>query len=238
MIGAKIMSNHVICVKWGNKYPSQYVNVLKNMCQRHITVPFEFHCLTEDPKGLDPDIQIIKLPTHPGIKTWWSKLYMFSPELPVQGTILYFDLDIIVFRNIDRLFSHCAGEFQIIRDFNRCRVKDWKLSNSSVMRWETGRLDYLWTEFANNPSQIISHNHGDQDWISKRAAQDIRHWPDEWIRSYKWEMQGRKEIKVTKGNKKVFEHPPTIADENCVAVFHGLPNPHECGDPFVVDNWR
>jgi len=238
MIGARTMSNHVICVKWGNKYPSQYVNVLKNMCQRHITVPFEFHCLTEDPKGLDPDIQIIKLPSHPGIKTWWSKLYMFSPDLPIKGTVLYFDLDVVIFKNIDRLFSHNAGEFMIIRDFNRCRVSDWKLSNSSVMRWETGRLDYLWTEFAQEPSNVIRNNHGDQDWITKRAAKDIRHWPDEWIRSYKWEMMPRNSRPVSKGNKKVFEHAPVIEDNNLVAVFHGEPKPCNSGDPFVIDNWQ
>jgi hypothetical protein len=163
---------------------------------------------------------------------------MFSPELPIRGTILYLDLDVIIFKNIDCLFSHTPNEFMIIRDFNRCRVKDWKLSNSSVMRWETGRLDYLWTEFSVNTAKIIGSNHGDQDYITKRAEADIRHWPDEWIRSYKWEMMGRKDTKIIKGNKKVFEHPPTIAEENRVAVFHGEPKPSTCGDPFVIDNWR
>ena len=238
MIGAPDMPNHVLCVKWGNKYTSQYVNVLRSMCRRHISVPFEFHCLTEDPKGLDTDINVIKLPTLPGIKTWWSKLYMFSPELPVRGPILYFDLDVIIFKNIDCLFSYTPNEFMIIRDFNRCRVKDWKLSNSSVMRWETGKLDYLWTEFSVNTANIIGSNHGDQDYITKRAASDIRHWPDEWIRSYKWEMQGRKDTKIVKGNKKIFEHPPTITEQNLVAVFHGEPKPSTCGDTFVIDNWR
>jgi hypothetical protein len=232
------MPNHVLCVKWGSKYTSQYVNVLRSMCLRHISVPFTFHCLTEDSKGLDSDINLIQLPNRPGIKTWWSKLFMFSPELPIQGTILYLDLDVIIFRNIDRLFSHDPGNFQIIRDFNRCRVKDWKLSNSSVMRWDTGKLQYLWQDFASNPASIMGSMHGDQDYITKRAAEDIRHWPDEWIRSYKWEMQSRKDTKIVKGNKKVFEHPPTITEQNLVAVFHGEPKPSNCGDPFVIDNWR
>ena len=62
--------NHVVCVKWGNKYVSQYANVLKNMVRRHTTLPYEFHCITDDPKGLDPDINVIKLPSDPCIKTW------------------------------------------------------------------------------------------------------------------------------------------------------------------------
>ena len=68
------------------------------MCNRHITVPYEFHCLTENKQGINVDIDIVDLPNHPGIKTWWSKLYMFSPELPSKGTIGYLDRDVIVLR--------------------------------------------------------------------------------------------------------------------------------------------
>ena len=136
--------NHVVCVKWGNKYIAKYVNVLYSMCKRNITVPFEFHCITDDVNGLDPNIKTIMLPKHPWIKTWWSKLWMFSNEFPLKGTILYFDLDIIIFNNVDNLLTHNPGKFHIIRDFNRCRIKDWKHSNSSVMRWEAGTMNYLY----------------------------------------------------------------------------------------------
>ena len=60
--------NHVVCVKWGNKYISKYANVLNNMVKRHTTVPFQFQCLTDDPAGLDPEINVIKLPNDPWIK--------------------------------------------------------------------------------------------------------------------------------------------------------------------------
>ena len=147
--------NHIICVKWGNKYISQYANVLYNMVKRHTTLPFEFHCITDDPTGLDSHIKTIKLPNDPWIKTWWSKLWMFGSHLPLQGNILYFDLDIIVFRNIDNLFTHNPDKFMIIRDFNRCRIKEWKLCNSSVMRWQTGTMNFLWEDFNNNHTQIM-----------------------------------------------------------------------------------
>jgi hypothetical protein len=230
--------NHVVCVKWGNKYISKYVNVLYNMCKRNITVPYEFHCITDDTNGLEPHINTIQLPNDPWIKTWWSKLWMFGGHFPLKGNILYFDLDVVVFNNIDLLFTHNTGRFHIIRDFNRCRVKDWSLSNSSVMRWEAGKLNYLWDEFVEKPNVIMQNNHGDQDWISKRAKADINWFPDEWIRSYKWEMIGMKDTKLLmKDGKKFFRKPVDISPENKVAVFHGEPKPFNCADEWVVKNW-
>ncbi len=232
-------TNHVVCVKWGNKYPSKYANVLNSMVKRHLTLPFQFHCFTDDADGLDPDINIIKLPKDPIIKTWWSKLWMFSPTIPIQGNILFFDLDVVVFDNIDILFTHNPEKFMIIRDFNRCRMKEWTYSNSSCMRWRTGTMNYLWDEFQQNAVRIMQQNHGDQDWITKRAKNDINHWPDEWIRSYKWEMVGFKDTKLlTKDGKSYFQKPAKVSPGNRVAVFHGKPNPMECADKFVIDNWH
>ena len=230
--------NHIVCVKWGNKYISQYVNVLYNMIKRNTTVPFEFHCITNDLKGLDPHIKTIKLPNDPWIKTWWSKLWMFGSHFPLQGNILYFDLDVIVFKNIDELFNYNPDKFMIIRDFNRCRVKDWKLCNSSVMRWNTGTINYLWDDFVSKPNKVMQDNHGDQDWITKRAEQDTNHWPDDWIRSYKWEMIGFKDTKARRGPKLIFDRPPKVIPENKVAVFHGEPKPFNCGDEWVEANWK
>jgi hypothetical protein len=30
-------------------------------------------------------------------------------------------------------------------------------------------MQYLWGEFQNNPTSVMQNNHGDQDWITKRA---------------------------------------------------------------------
>ena len=231
--------NHVVCVKWGNKYVSKYVNVLKNMVARNVTLDYEFHCITDDPVGLDPDIDVIRLPKDPSIKTWWSKLWMFSPDMPLKGNILFFDLDVVIFKNIDPLFTHNPNKFHIIRDFNRCRIKDWKLSNSSCMRWEAGTMHYLWNDYKQDPDRVMRQNHGDQDWITKRARDDINWFPDEWIRSYKWEMVGFKDTKLlTKDGRKYFRTPCKVEPENRVAVFHGSPNPMECADEWVIKNWQ
>ena len=61
--------NHVVCVKWGNKYVPEYVNVLYNMVKRH-TKPS-----AETPKGgiieklLPLEISNLSLLTKSGEKT-------------------------------------------------------------------------------------------------------------------------------------------------------------------------
>ena len=101
-------------------------------------------------------------------------------------------------------------------------------------------MDYLWNEFKERSAQIMQQNHGDQDWITKRAKDDISWFPDQWIRSYKWELIGLKDSKLltTKDGKKYFREPVKLEPGNRVAVFHGSPNPMECGDQWVIDNWK
>ena len=43
---------------------------------------------------------------------------------------------------------------------------------------------------------------------------------------------------LTKEGKKWFRTPAKVEKDNKVAVFHGSPNPMECADKFVEDNWR
>ena len=141
-------NNYVLCLKHGNKYSAEYVNVLRKMTQRNLTVAHEFVCFTEDPKGIDPDIRILPLPAVV-LKGWWYKTMLFNPHLPIQGTMLFIDLDVIIFKNIDKLFTHKPGEFCVCRDFNRCFQPNWQKMNSSVVRWSTGQHPQIYNNFIN-----------------------------------------------------------------------------------------
>lgn len=233
------MPRHIVCVKWGTKYSADYVNKLYNMCQRNSTLRFHFHCVTDDAEGLNPEIKIIDLPKHPGLESWWTKLWLFSSEFPLQGTVLFFDLDVVVFNNIDKLFTDAPGKFRIIRDFNRCRVETWNMCNSSVFRFEAGTMNYIWDEYVNRYQDIMRQLHGDQDWITKKTKDCVCFWNDSWIRSYKWEFYNSlRPLRDPQAKMYHFNGEPNIPQDCCVAVFHGKPNPHECSDQFVVDNWK
>ncbi len=207
------------------------------MTQRHCNIPHQFICFTENRKDIDKEITTMQLPTM-NLDGWWFKPWFFSKDMPIQGTMLYFDLDVIVFRNIDKLFTHKPKQFCIIRDFNRSIRHNFDKINSSVFRLETGMFDPIWQQFKNDPKMHMQKNRGDQDWMYKNIR-NFSYWPDEWIQSYKWEMRDRRELSVLNGKRNfIVDAPPKILNDCSVAVFHGEPNPLDANDSWVKKNWK
>jgi len=231
--------NYVVCLKYGDKYSAEYVNKLYSMVQRNLTVPHEFICFTENSKGINTNVTVRDLKLLSGVSGWWYKPMFFNPGLNLHGTILFLDLDLIIFRNIDKLFTYKPGNFLIIRDFNRYVVKNYQKFNSSVFRLTTGQHRNVYDNFIKQPSAVIKRYHGDQDWIRDVIKTDFEFWPDEWIQSYKWEMRGKPAMtRDNRGNRNFIEPGvPKIKDEASIAVFHGDPNPHNCIDEWCKENW-
>tara|TARA_B100000282_G_C31714493_1_gene482822 strand:- start:105 stop:998 length:894 start_codon:yes stop_codon:yes gene_type:complete len=233
--------NYIVCLKHGIKYGSQYVNNLYSMVQRHCTLPFEFVCFTDDIREINPAIKTISL-KHIGVYGWWYKPIFFDKNLPLDGNILYFDLDIVIHKNIDNLFTYNPGKFLICRDFNRSIRHDWNRMNSSVFRLVSGSLPFVFDEFMENAPMNMRRHHGDQDWIYE-MLKDRKNlwmfWPDEWIQSYKWEMRDRSQLDRINGIRNFKVKADPIIHPLCnVAVFHGEPHPHQVEDDWVKDNWK
>jgi hypothetical protein len=227
----------VLCVRFGNRYGREYVERLRNMVSRHLTVPYEFMCLTDDHHPIDGVKSIVR-PNEGYAKGWWHKVHMFDPSLGLKGRVLYFDLDIVIHNNIDKLVENFQSEFLGIRDFNRKFNPQWNILNSSIMSWPAGLHPDIFTTFKTNPKQA-QKLHGDQDWIWNIAKSRITFWPESWIQSYKWEIRDRNDT-IFQNGKRSFRSikNPKIPDSCCVCVFHGDPKPEDVQDPFVVDNWR
>ena len=75
--------NHILCMKWGDKYGPEYVNRLYNIVKQHLTLPFTFICLTDDPTGINPAVQCHPIPDlglPAGLpERGWKKLTTFNP---------------------------------------------------------------------------------------------------------------------------------------------------------------
>jgi len=80
----------IVCWKWKNsnyqkkEFTSWHVNRLAAMVRRHLGVPHELICVTDDPSGLDKDIrpvplpEIPDLPVLPGRPNCFLRLWAFS----------------------------------------------------------------------------------------------------------------------------------------------------------------
>lgn len=228
----------VVCVRFGSKYGRDYVEKLRNMVARHLTVPYSFYCLTDDKHEIPGVISLIQ--NNGGYsKAWWHKIHMFDPSLPLHGRILYFDLDIVIYNNINKLTEVGEFDFYGICDFNRKFYPKWNSLNSSVMTWIHGTQNEIYDEFCKN-KMAAQRMHGDQDWIWRISKNKIKFFPYEWIQSYKWEIRGREEL-VDRTGKKGFRETKNhinLHPESAVAVFHGDPKPSMIKDRLIVDNWQ
>lgn len=232
---------YVLCLKHGAKYSADYVNKLYSMVQRHCTLDIEFVCLTDDPQGIHEDIKILPLPGQ--LQGWWCKPYMFSNDLPLKGIVLYIDLDVVIANNIDHLFTWKENNWCTLRDFTRVMRTTWQKYNSSIIRYRVGELDFVWTEYQKDRINIEKRLHGDQDWLYEvtHKKKPAMLYPDSWIQSWKWEV--RKDKTFANGGIRGKRRLRTIEhckpkEECCICVFHGDPNPENCLDPWVVDNWK
>lgn len=217
---------NVICLKVGKKYSAEYVNKLYNMVTRNLTIDCEFFCLTEDPAGIDKKIITLPLETSGDIEGWWYKTFVFDPSYPLSGRrTLFLDLDVVIVGNINKLFTYESNKFTIIKDFYSKR-KGLPGVNSSCFLFTHGTNSDVYSDFIHTKDKTVKRLHGDQDWIFEKIP-DFVTWPEEWIKSFKWEM-------TDNTNSDDIEIPANT----CIAVFHGNPKPHTISSKWIETHWR
>tara|TARA_B110000438_G_scaffold257956_1_gene266350 strand:+ start:124 stop:786 length:663 start_codon:yes stop_codon:yes gene_type:complete len=209
------------------------------MINNHLTIPFEFYCLTDNSDGLYNEVSVLDLEIEEGLKGWWYKLQLFKKDFyGLTGQAMFLDLDVVIINNIDALFETRNDDFMIIRD-----LKPGKIYNSSVFKLELGSQPHVWNQFLLDKESIISRMHGDQDWISE-VVNDAKLWPNNWVVSFKKECDAR--TKYSFGSlgrflrSKGFFLPKGDAvppKEAKIVYFHGKPDPHDVADqPY--DMWK
>ena len=212
---------NVLCMKWGNKYPADYVNRLYSMVARNMQRPFRFICLTEDNIGLSKNIESFPLPELSvdlgGPERGWNKLAVFAEELyDLKGKVLCLDLDLIITGSLDDLFDY-PGEVMIIKDW----IKKDGTGNSSVYRFEVGDHPEILSEFDASFEEIKAHHRNEQEYLSAAlmGKNALVYWPDHWCRSFKRHCIKPLSFLTARDTE--------IPEDARVIVFHGKPDPHE-----------
>jgi hypothetical protein len=218
---------NVLCMKWGDRYPSDYVNRLHAMVQANLSGSYRFVCLTDDPRGVNGAIECRPIPPTPPEPTrqerGWRKLTTFDwPLHDLEGTALFLDLDVVIIRPIDALFE-VEGTFLIAHDR---RLSSRGISNSSVYRFELGAHRALIDEYRADPAAVARAFRNEQAFLSARmsAAGLLTEWPPGWCVSFKYDCLPPWPLNYLRS-----AHCPPEAR---IIFFHGRPKPHEAIEGF------
>jgi len=179
------------------------------------------------------------LPTTMNIEGWWWKTYIFnSNHFNAADVNLYFDLDMVIVNNIDKLITHQQGHFVGLEDVGRALGKPTKLG-SAVMRWQGSMYKNIWENFERDTNIVKKYPGGDQDWIWNLHKNKIKFFPKQWILSYKWEVRTINEL-VRRDNKLYFKNIRNVEldKETSVLAFHGTPDMEDVEDKIIVENWQ
>ncbi len=218
---------NIICMKWGTKYGSEYVNVLKRMVARNLKRPHRFVCFTERPEGLEEGIEegieVFPLPecntpNRPEIQAW-RKISLFRPGIGnLVGPTMFLDLDVAITGSLDEFFDYEPGKFCIIHNWTH---PDRRVGNSSVFRFEPGKYSYVFDEYNQDPDKVANENRNEQIYVTARidARDGAVWWPAEWCKSFMKHAMPTRWLRL---------FVPSKLPEGCrILVFHGDPNPPE-----------
>lgn len=168
----------ICCLLVQGEYPytPQYVHRLKIMVDRFCVRPFQFCCLTDQPKAMPNGVEPIPITRFSGCHAYWSKLQLFDPRHRWTGRMLYLDLDSLIVAPLDPIIDFPAA-FALTEDawvverahvtvdrHGRTLVRRF---NSSVMVWDGGTQTELFTRWTLADAQRLST---DQDFIGENAS--------------------------------------------------------------------
>ena len=221
-------NNNVVCIKWGKKFNSEYVNRLHKMVEKNLTLPHRFVCFTDDTDGINPVIEVYPLPQikfKDGPERGWRKLSVLSKNLQdLQGTALCLDIDIVIINNIDYLFEE-SGDFRIIKDWGYPASS--YVGNSGCYRFNIGQHHDILKYFENNFDEITKQFRNEEEYLSYKIKEKgiLQYWKPKTAISFKHGCMSSFPLNL-------FTTPKQPTDETKILIFHGNPLPKEAIDGY------
>lgn len=246
-----MLAVNVLCIKWGRKYGPEYVNKLHSMVRRHLARPFRFVCLTDDPQGIDSQIEVKPIPAvgfseFDTRQPWtfghgWLKLTSFAnPLYDLQGRTLFLDLDIVIVDSIDCFFD-APAPFCVIREWDKADGT----GNTSVYLYTIGAHAEAITHLRDHYPAALNDVRNEQEYITGFLGRQgkLSYWPAAWCVSFKRHCVPRGLMNWVRS--------PSIPPGARIIAFHGKPNPPDAivGESgkwyrrvpptqWVADHWR
>ena len=217
----------LLSMKWGTAFGADYANVLYGACLRNITGPFRFICLTDEPDGLAPGIEVMPMPhlDMPKEKYFdgaWPKVAYYLEDLHgLKGRALCLDLDVVVWGSLDPLFELEGGYRGMAegRNWPADGMPDPATLNTSVISFDIGGQTQIVETFLQDQDAAFAQFPNDQTY-AEHYARDFHFWPAGWIVSFKRHL--RQPILIDR-----FKPPRRPPSGVKIVSFHGKPRPHQ-----------
>lgn len=175
-----------VLVKGEYAYTPEYVRRLLVMCQRYVSRPFEFVCLTDQPKAMPVGVLPIPVKRLDGCFAFWTKMRMFDVFRGWTGRILFMDLDSLVVNSLDPIIDYPApmalieDAFAVERAHLHTDRYGRRLNRKfqgSVMVWDAGEYAHVWDRWTLADALRLST---DQDWMCEMVP-DAAAMPQPWF---------------------------------------------------------
>ena len=140
------------------EYRPEHVARLRDMVAQHLTLPYQFVCLS------DIEVPCQRIPLAHDWPGWWSKIELFRPGI-FPARVLYVDLDVTIVANFDHMVQHSG--FTALR--NLSTKKKGRLG-SGLLYW-TKEHSFLYEQFRLTPHTFMQeysregHRWGDQGFL-------------------------------------------------------------------------
>ncbi len=210
----------IICMKWGNRYGSEFVNRLYSSIKRNTERPTQLICFTDNSKDIDPKIIVRPLPNinlPEAISfTPWRKLSIWQhPLSPLEGDVLFLDLDLVITGNLDRFFDYKPGYYCVIENWTQIGQN---IGNTSCFRFPVKKYSFVFNEFQKNSIDIWNKYHIEQTYLSN-IIKDQVFWPSEWCQSFKHNLLPKWPYRLWK--------PALLPKNTSIVAFTGKPDPDD-----------
>ena len=219
---------NIVCVKQGDRYSAEYVNILYSMCSRHMPKQFTMHCYTDDPTGIVDDVNII--PIHSDLEKWWCKLDMLNHF--TEGETILFDLDVVILNCLDKLISVQTRTLSILysqwkEGYLKPRAREMfpTLYNSSIMKWKDDQGKAVYDYFIQHKHEILLKYKGIDRYMFNEPV-DVDLLPTGIAYSYN---KGVRYMKDTT--------PGKLRDDYEVCIFNEGVKPNEAESEWIKNYW-
>jgi len=221
----KTQTRLILCMKWGDVFSPEYVNILYRACCAHVTGPIRFVCLTDDANGLLPDIHALPIPDI-GLTQdqWytsgvWPKLALFQKDLhDLSGRALFIDLDMMIVGSLDPFFDETDPLTVLdVGDGWRPNGTEKPEVGTGVFAFNIGEQRQILDSFMADRDGVIAGFQNEQDYVGE-MGQGIGFWPTGAVISFKRFL--RRGL-----GRDLFVSPPPPGPDVAIVAFHGAPRP-------------